>query len=343
MANQAWDDFLIAARGGEPPRTAVALGISSGFVPHAFKINTLDYFMYPDRWLNANLTLMARFSDLVMFPGLWVEYGIASEPSAFGTRVLWKAHEPPAVRPLTLPPERWGSLRTPDPHADGLMALVVRRYWKLEHEGSLPEPHRVRLVAARGPCALAASLVGQTAFLEAATNPNTQPYAQALLKITTETAIRFLQAQLSCLREPVGILLLDDVVGMLTPRLFHLLAIPALNRVFDTFDGLIRAYHSDTPHTHLLGYMGELHFDLWHLTQRMDIAQVRAALPDLALMGNLAPAPLMTRGEADEVEIAARVVLEKVGRRGLILSLGDSASPHTPAENIDALIRAARE
>lgn len=342
MTNQAWDDFLIAARGGEPPRTAVALGISSGFVPHAYKINTLDYFMYPDLWLNANLTLMARFPDLIIFPGLWVEYGIASEPSAFGAPVLWKAHEPPSIRALRLPPQRWTELRMPDPRTEGLMALTVRRLWNLEHEGGLPEPHRVRFVAARGPCTLAAYLVGLPNFLNAANDPAQQSHVQTLLHITASTVTRFLQAQMSCLRDPAGILLIDDTIGRFTPRLFHLLALPALNRVFDAFDGMIRAYRSAGPHAHLLGFMSELHFELWHLNPKMDIAEVRAALPDMALMGNLPPTPLMTQGSPEEVDYATRVVIEKVGRRGLIVSLGAEAHANTPAENIDAMVRAAR-
>lgn len=342
MTNSAWDDFLIAAHGGEPERPAVALGADCVYIPRAFGINTLDYFLYPDRWLDANLTLMARFPDAVIFPGLWVEYGMANEPSGFGTPLLWKADEAPAIRPLDLPVEHWDRLRVPDPHAEGLMALVVHRYWNLEHEGELPDPYRVRFITARGPFTTAAHLVGMTNFLSAAADPDAQRAVLALLNTTTEITLRFLQAQLRCLREPAGVLLLDDTVGMLSPRLFQRLALPALNRVFGAFDGLLRVYHNDTPCEHLLPHMGELDFEMWHFSHQMDIVRVREALPDRGLMGNLAPIALLRDSRPDEVEAATHLLLDRVGTQGIVVSLGGGTNADTPAENIDAMVRAAR-
>jgi len=277
----------------------------------------------------------------VLFPGFWVEYGMANEPSAFGPPILWRSNDAPAIRHLDRAPETWAGLPVPDPRVDGLMALVVRRYWNLEREGELPEPHRVRIVAARGPFTTAAHLVGVTNFLAAAADPEAEEYVRALLETTTVTTIRFLQAQLDCLREPAGVLVLDDTVGMLSPRLFKRLAVPALNRVFDAFDGLLRLYHNDMPCEHLLRYMDALHFDLWHFSHKMPVAEVRAALPDRALMGNVSPL-LLRDGTPAEVEQAARAVIEQAGRRGFVLAPGGGTNAGTPLENIDALVRAAQ-
>lgn len=340
MLTDAWHDLLTAAHGGEPERVAVALGVDCVFAPAAAGLNTLDYFLYPRRWFAANLALIDRFPALAIFPGFWVEYGMANEPSAFGAPVMWKGDDAPAIRPLDRAPETWGALPVPDPRVDGLMALVVRRYWALEREGGLPEPHRVRIVAARGPFTTAAHLVGMTDFLAAAAEPEAQEHVAALLAITTETTIRFLQAQVECLRQPAGVLVLDDTVGLLSPRLFERLAVPALNRVFDAFDGLLRLYHNDTPCPHLLRHMDALHFDLWHFSHKMPVADVRAALPDRALMGNISPL-LLRDGTPDEVEQAARAIIARAGRRAFVLAPGGGTNAGTPFANIDALVRAA--
>ena len=46
------------------------------------------------------------------------------------------------------------------------MPLVLRRLERLE-SGELPQPHRIHFVAARGPLAVAAHVLGTTPLLEA--------------------------------------------------------------------------------------------------------------------------------------------------------------------------------
>lgn len=337
---QNWEDFLTAAKGGKPERTPVALIIDSPWMPGFAGMNTLDFFLYPDRWLETYLSVMQRFPEVVFLPGFWVEYGMANEPSAFGTPIMWRTDAPPAMRHLELPFDRWAELPRPNPETDGLMPLVLRRLDLLEQGGGLPEPHRIHFVAARGPLVLATHVLGTTNFLEATAS---EPEAtEAVLEIFTDLVIAFLKAQLQRLREPLGILVLDDIPGMLSPRAFNWVALPYLQRVFDAFDGMVRIYHNDTPCAHLLPHMGKLHCEVWNFSHEMDIADVRAAVPDMALLGNVAPLDVMARATSEEVEAAARACIEKTASSGgFILSAGGGVSPGTPAENIDALVRAA--
>jgi uroporphyrinogen decarboxylase len=343
MSEQAWDNFLVAAQGGQPDQVPVALGADCGFIASAFGMNTLDFFLYPDRWLHAYLTLIARFPAVVFLPGFWVEYGMAAEPSAFGAPVLWRQDEAPAIRHLALPLADWRNLPRPDPYADGLMALVLRRIWNLEQGGELPEPHRLRFVAARGPFTIATHLFGATNFLTAlAGERNDARLAADALEVLTETSIRFLQAQLGYLREPWGVMVLDDTVGMLSPALFNAVARPLLERIFATFDGLIRIYHNDTPCQHLLPHFPGLGFEVFHLSHRVPLAQARAALgPDIALMGNVPPLEVMAHGTPQQVAAAAHDCIVQVDGSGLILAPGGGTNAGTPARNIDALVSAA--
>jgi uroporphyrinogen decarboxylase len=303
-------------------------------------LNTLDFFLDTRAWLDTHLKVMARFPEVVFLPGFWVEYGMANEPSAFGARVVWRADSPPSLRHLELPPSDWPKLPRPDPETDGLMPLVLRRLELLER-GELPEPHRIHFVAARGPLAVAAHVLGTTTFLEATA---AEPEAtQSALAIFTDTVIAFLKAQLARLREPLGVLVLDDLPGMLSPRGFDRMALPHLQRVFDSFPGLLRIYHNDTPCAHLLPSMGQLHCEVWNFSHEMDVAQVRAAAPRMALLGNVAPLDTLVRGTPEQVFAEGRACVEKVAAGGgFILSAGGGLSPGTPAEHIDALVRAAR-
>jgi len=336
-----WQDFLVAARGGMPERIPVALIVDSPWMPGFARMHTLDFFLDTDSWLETYLDVMARFPDVAFLPGFWVEYGMANEPSAFGAGIVWRADSPPSLRHLELPPSEWGRLKRPDPETDGLMPLVLRRIELLE-KGSLPEPHRIHFVAARGPLAIAAHVLGTTPFLEAtAAEPEA---AQRVLEIFTDTVIAFLKAQLARLREPLGVLVLDDLPGMLSPRGFDRMALPYLQRIFDSFDGLVRIYHNDTPCAHLLPRMGQLRCEVWNFSHEMDLAAVRAAVPRMALLGNVAPLDTLVRGTPEQVLAEARACIAKAAPGGgFILSAGGGLSPGTPAEHIHALVRAAKE
>jgi uroporphyrinogen decarboxylase len=338
--SEPWQDFLIAARGGKPGRVPVALIVDSPWMPGFAGLNTLDFFLDTRLWLDTYLKVLARFPDVVFLPGFWVEYGMANEPSAFGARVVWRPDSPPSIRHLELPPSEWPKLPRPDPETDGLMPLALRRLELLER-GGLPEPHRIRFAAARGPLAVAAHVLGTTTLLEATA---AEPAAtQAALEIFTDTVIAYLRAQLARLREPLGVLVLDDLPGMLSPGGFDRMALPYLQRVFDSFPGLLRVYHNDTPCAHLLPRIGQLHCEAWNFSHEMDIAAVRAAVPRMALLGNVAPLGTLVRGTPEQVRLEARACIDKAAAGGgFVLSAGGGLSPGTPAEHIDALVRAAR-
>ncbi|HWR15644.1 MAG TPA: uroporphyrinogen decarboxylase family protein, partial [Terriglobales bacterium] len=81
-------------------------------------------------------------------------------------------------------------------------------------------------------------------------------------------------------------------------------------------------------------------FDVLNFSHNLEIAAVREATAGkLCLMGNVNPLELGVRGTPEQVQQAARDVLAKGGREGLILSMGGGVSPGTPAENLRALLQ----
>lgn len=338
----SWERFKRAARLGEPEQVPVALIVDSPWLPGYAGVDTLDYFLLPDTWLEINLGLLERFPDAVWIPGFWVEYGMAAEPSAFGAKVHFHNDRPPSIEPLLADVTFWAEAQPANPQEDGLMPLVLRLYElmdsRLRAEGS-----GIRMVAARGPMTMASWLLGVTPLLMSVV---TDPGAlTSVLEIMTTTLIRWLRAQLDTLRQPEGILVLDDIVGMVSKRHYEALIHPHLRRLFDEFEGLIRIYHNDTPCLHLADSLVEANFDVYNFSHETDIAEVKARMGHrVALMGNVPPLDLGVRGTPDEVSAWARTCLDKAAPGGgMILSFGGGVSPGTPPENVDALLSAARE
>ena len=335
-----WERFATVARGGQADRVPVALIVDSPWLPGYASIDTLDYFLRPDEWLRINLGLLDRFPDVAWIPGFWIEYGMAAEPSAFGARIVWHHDRPPSLEPVRGGLAALADIEPPDPQQHGLMPLILQRYADAERR-LLPEGINVKIVAARGPLAIASWLLGVTELMIAL---KTQPEnVSRLLDVLTTTVITWLRAQLGVLRAPEGILVLDDIVGMLSPKLFEQFARSYYSRIFASFEGLIRVYHNDTPSAHLIGPMSTLGFNVFNFSHELDIATVQAKMPGVALMGNVPPLNVMVRGTPEQVQAWARECVLKTGGRGLILSAGGGVSPDTPAEAIDALMRAADE
>ncbi len=335
-----WERFAAVARGNKADKIPVALIVDSPWLPGYAHINTLDFFLRPDEWLRLYRHLNDRFPEVVWIPGYWIEYGMAAEPSAFGARIIWHADQPPSIEPVRGGLDVLYDIEPPDPQRHGFMPLVLQRYRDAEQR-LLAEGESIKMVAARGPFAVAGWLLGISNLMIALKK---QPDRVArLLETLTTTVSAWLKAQLAVLRAPKGVLILDDIVGMLSPKLFEQYARPLMTRLFAEFDGLIRVYHNDTPCPHLLAPMSDLGFDVFNFSHTSDIATVQAQMPRIALMGNVPPLDVMVRGTPDQVTTWARECLEKTGGRGLILSAGGGVSPGTPPEMIDALVAAVSE
>jgi uroporphyrinogen-III decarboxylase len=335
-----WDRFKLAARLEEPDKVPVALIVDSPWLPGYAGIDTRDYFLFPEKWLEINLGLLKRFPDVVWIPGFWVEYGMAAEPSAHGARIRFYPDHPPSIEPLADNLDFWSELRPANPQEDGLMPLVLRMY-KVMDQRLAAEGLGIRIVAARGPMTVASWLSGITPLmLDVALNPDK---VSAVLKTVTTTIIRWLHAQLETLRQPEGILLLDDVVGMVSKEHYEAIIHPHLKRIFDEFNGLIRIYHNDSVCPHLAESLVQANFDVFNFSHQVDAAELKSKMGHrVALMGNVPPLDLGARGTPADVENAARGCLSKAAAGGgFILSFGGGVSPDTPPENIDALVRAA--
>jgi uroporphyrinogen decarboxylase len=222
------------------------------------------------------------------------------------------------------------------------MPLVLRLYRHVD-EHLAADGMAIRMVAARGPMTVTSWLTGIMPLMEGMiANPDA---IERVLTMVTTSLIDWLQAQLDCLRQPEGILLLDDLVGMVSKRHYEALVEPHLKRIFAQFEGMVRIYHNDTPCPHLLSSFSQVGTDVLNFSHMTDIALAKEKMEGrVALMGNVAPLDLGVQGTPEEVYAAAQECLKKAAPGGgLILSFGGGVSPGTPPENVDALLQAAKD
>lgn len=340
MRPDQWQTFKAAAKGGAPARTPVALIVDSPWIPGYLGISHMDYFFDADVWFEANRRVVEEFSEAILFPSWWAEFGMAIEPTAFGARVCWHDDQPPSIAPMLDSLDRIPAV--PDPQHDGLMPVALHRYRRMK--GRIQEAgYTIPVVAARGPLCLASFLRGVTEFMmDLVENPQG---AHHLLDVTTDTVIAWLRAQAEVVGAGVeGIFVLDDIVGMLSRARYIEFAQPYLQRITEAFPaGWVKVYHNDANVRPFLAELPAAGFDVLNWGYDLDITQaIEKTAGAMTLMGNVAPLDLGVRGTPAQVREVAAAVRAKAAGQPLILSFGGGVSMGAPKENILALIDAAK-
>ncbi len=344
MKPSLWEDFKRRALSGSPggsQKVPVALIVDSPWLPGFMGISTLDYFLHPDEWVKANLYIEERFPEVLFLPGHWMEYGMATEPSAFGCRMKWWKNSPPSVLPAIHDISEVSRMEAPKPEEDGLMPLILRLYQGVE-KTLQKQKSPIKMVAARGPLAIGAHVRGTTELmLDLKISPKE---TKQFLEIMTQTTIRWLQAQVDHLSEVEGIMVLDDIVGFLSPSDYMEFAHPCLKEIFSSFKDMVKIYHNDSKIGHILEPLAETGLHVLNFGYNLDMNQVwKRVGGKIRLMGNIPTLEVLTEGTPEEVRAySAECIRKTEGGKGLILSAGGGAPPGVPAENIDAMVEASR-
>jgi len=340
MNHTQWNALKSSVAGAAPARLPVALIVDSPWIPGFVGCTQTDYYADPAVFLDANLQVIRRFPDATFLPGFWVEMGMAAEPSGFGCRVEFYDDRTPLVHHLFESVEAAAGLPEPDPRRDGLMPLILAQYRRVEPRVK-DAGGCIKMVAARGPLAVASHLMGVTNFLLGLKLDPANTHR--LLRLTTDLARRWLQAQAEALSEVEGVLLLDDLVGFLSRPAYLEFAHPYLQEIYAAFPGALRALHNDMTNPTSFPYLAEAGVQLFNPSHEIPLDQARKLVGEgVCLMGGVAPLEVLTQGAPEDVRrVAAACQATHPQRRGLILSAGGGTSPGTPAENIDALIHVA--
>ena len=343
MHQQQWELFKKAAKLQPIDRVPVALIMDSPWLPGYLGISHLDYYFGPGPWFDSNLKLMQEFPQLIVFPLWWVEYGMAIEPSAFGSKICFHPDQPPTQFPMLFHLEDLDRFPPIDPFTDGLMSVALHSYER-QKARIRQAGYDIRIATARGPVCTAGFMRGITEFmLDITDNPAA---VHKLLTFVTDAIIKWLKAQVEVVGDSIeGIFILDDVVGFLSRKSYLEFAHPYLKQIFAAFpQDWVKVYHNDANLRPFLEDLSTTGLDVLNWSHSLDIEEARRRTGGaICLMGNVPPLEIGTRGTPHEVKAAALSILAKVEGKGMILSLGGGVSPGMPKANIMALIEATQE
>ena len=337
MTNEQWQRLLALLNGQAIDPLPAAFIIDSPWLPKWAGMTIMDYYASETKWFEANMRVIETFPDVWFLPGFWSEYGMCTEPSAFGAKCVWYENEFPFAETISDDIERLAAIKRPNPNTDGLAPFMLARLRSMEsaiHEAG----HAIRFAVARGPLNIAGFLMGNTEFLMAMRMEPDK--TQTLLQTITAFLVDWLQLQANTFASIDGILLLDDVVGFCGEDDFTAFAKPYLKQAFEAVDASVRFFHNDANGTVSAPHLAEIGVNLFNFSHEHPVNDMRRLVGDhVALLGNIPPRDVLAQGTPDEVRNAvAQQLREMESQKRILLSCGGGMPPGVPTENIRAFL-----
>lgn len=341
MKQEQWNTLLAVLNGELLDPLPVGFIIDSPWLPNWAGMSILDYFTNESMWFETNMQAIERFPDILFLPGFWSEYGMCTEPSAFGAKGIFPENEFPFAEKVLDDVSKVGTLKKPNPKTDGLAPFMLKRLVhfqpRIEETG-----HAIRFAVARGPLNIAGFLLGNTEFLLALKMNSDESHA--LLNTVTAYLEDWLKLQAETLPSIDGVLILDDLVGFVGPDDFVEFGKPYLKRAFEAIDAQVRFFHNDAEGMICAPHLGDIGINLFNFSHDHPIKDMRDAVgSDIALLGNIPPRDVLAQGTPEQVTDAVKGLLGNLDdTRRVILSCGGGMPPGVPTPNIEAFLAAAK-
>ncbi|MCD6355360.1 MAG: uroporphyrinogen decarboxylase, partial [Prolixibacteraceae bacterium] len=164
MTNQEWELLLKTVNGEIPQKPVTGFIIDSPWIPGWAGISTLQYFSSEKLWFQTNKKVIETFPDIIFLPGFWSEFGMCTEPSAFGAKLVWNQFNLPHAGKIISDVSDGGKLKEPNPKTDGLLPFVIQRL--INYQQPIREMgHEIKFAVARGPLNIASFLMGTTELM----------------------------------------------------------------------------------------------------------------------------------------------------------------------------------
>lgn len=245
-------------------------------------------------------------------------------------------------------------LKVPNPLTEGRMPVYLEAIGALAKE--LGDSVAIRSPGT-GPFSLASHLLGLENFLVELALAHREPdgtragHLRKLLEITTETLINFARAALDAGAHIVQAGDSLASIDVISPQMYETWAYP-YEKVFFEEIGKHAAKYEGMTLLHICGdttkalpLMAQTGADILELDYKVDLGTARNLVGDsVCLMGNLDPSAVLLQGTPGIVYEEAVKCIENAGLPGgFILGSGCEVAVDTPLENMQAMVRAARE
>jgi uroporphyrinogen decarboxylase len=337
MTPKQWNKLLAVIDGKMLEPLPVGFIIDSPWLPGWSGISALDYYSSEQMWFEANIKAVKQLPDIMFLPGFWSEFGMCTEPSAFGSKCSWQPNEMPYADKILADIKSAGSLSKPNPKKDGLLPFTLNR---LRHyQGQIERMgHGIKFAVSRGPLNIASFLAGSTEFLMAVRTDHDEVHK--LLGTITDFIIDWLELQIETFPSIDGVFILDDIVGFLGEKDFKDTAFPYLQRIFKSFDVAVRFFHNDAAGLVCAPYLTEMSVNLFNFSFQHTLAEMKKLTKNaVTLLGNIPTRDVLAAGSPDDVRSSVKAALDSVEDKSrIILSCGGGMPPEVPTENIEAFL-----
>jgi uroporphyrinogen-III decarboxylase len=337
MNEPQWKQLLDIIKGDIPKSPTSAFIIDSPWLPGWVGISTLQYYASEKSWFDANLKAIETFPEIIFLPGFWSEFGMCTEPSAFGAKTIWTEYALPHADRIITDISEADQVREPNPKTDGLLPFVIQRLMNFQPEIQ-KAGHEIKFAVARGPLNIASFLLGTTELMMAMMM---DPEAtHRLLEKITRFSVNWLQLQKETFPSIEGIFVLDDIVGFVGEDECREFAVPYIQRIFKSFDSKVNFFHNDAQGLISTPFLPEMGVNLFNFSFEHSLAEIRElAGPSVALLGNLPPRDVLAAGTPQKVyEETVKMVNSIENKSGILWSVGGGMPPEVPTENIRAFL-----
>ena len=341
MTDKQWNSLITVINGNPLPDIPTGFIIDSPWLPNWYGISILDYFTSDELWLKANLAALETFPEVMFLPGFWSEYGMCTEPSAFGAKCIFWKNEFPFADKIIKKPEDIDELTLPDPENGGLLPFMLNRLLKtqpsIESAG-----HRIRFSVSRGPLNIASFLMGATELMMAIIIEPDRVHR--LMRIITDFLKQWHELQRQTFASIDGIMMLDDIVGFIGEEDFLTFGFPYIKEIYDAAPSTVKFFHNDADFAVSVKHYPDMGVNLFNPGVQMGINEIKEVTNNrLTVLGSIPPRDVLAAGTPDQVKQATQTLLNELNDPSrFILSCAGGMPPGVTTENIQALIQSCK-
>jgi uroporphyrinogen-III decarboxylase len=339
MNNQQWETLLRVMNGDSLKEKPIGFIIDSPWLPGWFNVSYMDYFADSEIWFNANRKVVETFSGLMFLPGFWSEFGMCTEPSAFGSKMIWIENELPHAQKIFDNVSAFGDLVKPNVKTDGLLPLVLNRL--INKESRIKSiGHEIKFAVSRGPLNIASFLMGTTEFMMAmVVSPEETVKGLAII---ADFIIDWLSLQMKTFKSIEGIFILDDIVGFLGEPEFEAFVLPLLKKIYGSFHAKVNFFHNDAHGLITAKYLDKIGINLFNFSYNHSLNEIRKLAGNkVSLLGNIPPRDIMAEGsEADVINAVHKAYDSTENHSRVIWSIGGGMPQNVKDVNIKTFIEA---
>jgi uroporphyrinogen decarboxylase len=341
MTDQQWEVLKKVLRGERVTPLPVGFIIDCPWLPNWYGAPIIDYFTNDIVWLEANLKALRDFPDVMFLPGFWSEFGMCTEPSAFGAQCTFPENEFPFAHKIISSTDDIDTLQVPNPKIDGLLPFMLNRLIlarpHIEDAG-----HKIRFAVSRGPLNIASYLMGTTEFI---TLMMMEPdKAHELLKKITAFLKDWHDLQRNTLSSIDGIFMLDDIIGFLGEEEFRTFGLPYFKELFDP-SVAVRFLHNDAPCRVSAPFLPEMNVNFFNMGFDVSLSELRQLTGNkVTLLGNIPPRDVLAGTDKEKIVQTSKEMVRALNGdvSRVVFSCGGGMPPGVSSENMRLFIDAVR-